>query len=148
MPGRQNGASKFRPPDEVRPFYDGPLFHGPQFQVIHAIEKMDSEGASAILAGTAAMGWTAGPWHTDAAAIDGALQVLRLWSVQYLGRPSLPTRIGPCVNYSTPPDGLLRCTLRCRSLGRLGVVSDIQIVAADGSPIVDLHQVEVFVSAE
>jgi acyl transferase domain-containing protein/NAD(P)-dependent dehydrogenase (short-subunit alcohol dehydrogenase family) len=139
----------FHQPDEARSFYEDALFHGPEFQVIHSIQQMDAQGATATLAGTSQMAWQSGPWQTEAAALDGALQVARLWGLKNLGSPSLPTRLGRYIHHAPPPeDGLLNCTIECRSVGSLSTLSDIRLADTDGRPIAELRDVEMHVLAE
>ena len=68
---RPISVKQFRQPDEARGLYEDALFHGPEFQVIHSIQKMDAQGATATLAGTSQMAWPSGPWQTEAAALNG-----------------------------------------------------------------------------
>ena len=146
---RPISVKQFRQPDEARGLYEDALFHGPEFQVIHSIQKMDAQGATATLAGTSQMAWPSGPWQTEAAALDGALQVARLWGLKNLGSPSLPTRLGRYIHHAPPPeDGLLNCTVECRSVGSLSTLSDIRLVDTDGRPIAELRDVEMHVLAE
>ena len=66
---------------------------------------------SARLATAGAMGWPA-QWQLDPAALDGALQLLRLWGVAQDGRASLPTGIGRCRSWAPWPDhGEVGCTV-------------------------------------
>jgi NAD(P)-dependent dehydrogenase (short-subunit alcohol dehydrogenase family) len=142
-------AECFELPQEARTLYAGALFHGPDFQVIHSIQQMDAAGATATLAGTTCKQWQSGPWQTEAAAIDGALQLVRLWGIENLGRPSLPTCVGSYVHHAAPPnDGLLSCTVRCRSVGTLRTISDVQLADSRGSAVAELHDVEMHILAE
>jgi NAD(P)-dependent dehydrogenase (short-subunit alcohol dehydrogenase family)/acyl carrier protein len=147
-PSPHTSVEQFQQPEEARNLYNNALFHGRDFQVIHSIQNMDAHGASATLAGTGKMAWQSGPWQTEAAALDGALQVVRLWGIENLGRPSLPTRVGSYVHHASPPhDGLLNCTVQCRSVGNFRTVSEIQLADFEGRAIAELHDVEMHVLA-
>ena len=90
------------------------LFHGPAFQVIREVLHCGEHTISARLATAGAMGWPA-QWQLDPAALDGALQLLRLWGVAQDGRASLPTGIGRCRSWAPWPDhGEVGCTVQCR----------------------------------
>jgi NAD(P)-dependent dehydrogenase (short-subunit alcohol dehydrogenase family) len=75
--------------------YATALFHGPAFAVIREVLTCTPDGIVARLATAGAMGWS-GRWQLDPAALDGALQLLRVWGVAQDGRPSLPTSIALC----------------------------------------------------
>ncbi len=131
-------------------FYPVKLFHGPLFQVIRSVEAMGDQGATAILKSTETMAWTsASPWQTDVALIDGALQVLRLWTTEQLKVPSLPTRIGQFISYtneSMPP--YIQCVAQCRTIGKLRTVASITLADLNGMPLAQLNEVEMHVTAE
>ncbi len=131
-------------------FYPSQLFHGPEFQIIHHLYEMTNRGASAILTGTDAMGWIPeGPWKTDVAGLDGALQVIRLLTNKELGGPSLPTRIGGYTRLSGEPiEGLMNCIVRCRTVGKLRSISDVTLTSLEGRPLAEMQEVEMHVTAE
>jgi NAD(P)-dependent dehydrogenase (short-subunit alcohol dehydrogenase family) len=124
------------------------LFHGPDFQVIEEVLSLDESVATAVLSTTGKMGWPAGPWKTDAAALDGALQLIRLWSVRHMGAPSLPTRIGSFVRHSfgTAPDSLL-CEVRPRAAGTLSIVADVRLLLDDGRLFAEMRAVEMHLTS-
>jgi hypothetical protein len=124
------------------------LFHGPDFQVIEEVLSLDESVATAVLSTTGKMGWPAGPWKTDAAALDGALQLIRLWSVRHMGGPSLPTRIGSFVRHSfgTAPDSLL-CEVRPRAAGTLSIVADVRLLLDDGRLFAEMRAVEMHLTS-
>jgi NAD(P)-dependent dehydrogenase (short-subunit alcohol dehydrogenase family) len=94
--------------------YAAALFHGPSFQVIREVYLCQAEGIGGRIATAAAMGWPGG-WQLDPAALDGALQLLRLWGVECHGRVSLPTAIGRCRQWAPWPDSE---TVDCHLLAR------------------------------
>jgi acyl transferase domain-containing protein/NAD(P)-dependent dehydrogenase (short-subunit alcohol dehydrogenase family) len=74
-----------------RDIYDGRvLFHGPAFQVLQAVHGLSDAGALAVTTGARERAWPPGPWCTDPAAVDGALQLATLWAERRLGRAVLP----------------------------------------------------------
>jgi acyl transferase domain-containing protein/NADP-dependent 3-hydroxy acid dehydrogenase YdfG len=130
-------------------YEDGGLFHGPRFHVIDDVRTIDDSGIRAVLDGTARMGWESGPWRTDAAAMDGALQLIRLWTLRNMGHASLPTRIGNCVHHGGgPAAGRLECVVRCRRNGALSVTSDARLTGRDGVLVAELHDIEMHMTTE
>jgi hypothetical protein len=129
--------------------YGGLLFHGPDFQVIRSLEGMAAEGCQAVLAGTQELGWNGGPWSTDAAALDGGLQLAILWGIHRTGKHSLPTSVGTFVRHRRELSaGPIRCALRGRSVGDHRTVSDLTFAADDGSLVAELRGVEMHMLPE
>ena len=125
-----------------RATYGDALFHGPQFQVIRSVEGVSPEGAVALLDGARASGWR-GFWATDAAVLDGGLQLALLWSGHVIGGRSLPTAVGAYHAYRGRWDaGDLRCTLRGTVLGADRVVCDISFATPGGDLVAELRRVE------
>jgi acyl transferase domain-containing protein/NAD(P)-dependent dehydrogenase (short-subunit alcohol dehydrogenase family) len=144
--GDREGATAGVP--ETRPISDiyranGDLFHGPDFQVIDQLLNLDEAGVTGILHTTQDMRWPAGPWRTDAAAVDGVLQLIRLWGVRHLGGPSLPTRIGSFVRHIPGvAEGSLRCEVQARAAGSLGIVADARLLLRDGRIFTEMREIE------
>ena len=68
----------------------------------------------------------------DPAALDGALQLLRLWGVECHGRLSLPTAIGRCRQWAPWPDGeTVDCHLVARRDNAFRISGDAHFL--DGS---------------
>ena len=122
----------------------GMLFHGPAFQVIRSVEGISKVGAIALLDGARDMGWPAGPWRTDAAALDGALQLAVLFGLYDGGVPMLPMRIARVVVHRPTVAGTLRCELRAIERTNERLVCDLAISGAAGAPLADLIGVEMF----
>jgi acyl carrier protein len=119
------------------------LFHGPAFQLIRSLEGVAPDGSAALLAGTREAGWIGGPWRTDAAALDGGLQLAIVWSHRILGRPSLPTRVGAFVSHrSGLAEGPVRCTLQAKDVGPHRTVCDLVFTTGAGIVIAELRDVE------
>ena len=57
---------------------------------------MTDEGGTAVIGSTHDRAWPGAVWAADPAAIDGCLQLARLWGIERGGAPSLPGRIGSC----------------------------------------------------
>jgi hypothetical protein len=123
--------------------YGGQLFHTGRFQVVQSLEGASAQGGVARLGTTASMGWPAGSWQTDAAALDGGLQLGILWGARQLGASSLPTRIGAYYRYHDGPyPGPVHCTLRGRTEGASRTVCDLAFCTADGAMVAELRDVE------
>ena len=84
--------------------YDEALFHGPAFHTIREVLRCDSNGIAARLDTCGDLGWPSG-WQIDPVALDGALQLLRVWGWAEDGRPSLPTSIARCRAWGAWPAG-------------------------------------------
>ncbi|MBW2453399.1 MAG: SDR family oxidoreductase [Deltaproteobacteria bacterium] len=126
--------------------YDEQLFHTGRFQVVEALEGVSSQGGAAQLGTITSMGWPAGGWQTDAAALDGGLQLAILWGARQLGSPSLPTRIGAYYRYHDGPyPGPVHCALRGRAEGASRTVCDLAFCTADGTMVAELRDVELHV---
>ena len=142
---RYDGAAMELEPLKVAAgsLYGDKLFHGAEFAVIRAVDGVGSDGGEATLSGTREMGWRGEAWQTDAAALDGGLQLAILWGDHVLGRSSLPTRVGTYTPHTdTPVEGPIRCVLTGKSARGERTVSDIAFVADDGSLVAELTDVE------
>ena len=94
--------------------YDESLFHGPAFHTIKQVLRYDAKGIVARLATSGALGWPDG-WQIDPVALDGALQLLRVWGWAEDGRPSLPTSIARCRAWTAwPANGEVICHLTAK----------------------------------
>jgi acyl transferase domain-containing protein/NADP-dependent 3-hydroxy acid dehydrogenase YdfG len=122
------------------------LFHGPRFQVLDAVSALSPRGGRATLKGTAELGWPGGPWRSDPAALDGALQLALLSSLAAGLGPTLPLAVARVILHERRGGGPLTCVLETRSRSAERAVFDAQIAAADGAPLVDLRGLEMFVA--
>jgi acyl carrier protein len=121
--------------------YGDVLFHGPAFQVIEGVDGIGDEGIRARLAGVTSRGWGEG-WRTDAAALDGGLQMALLWDKHLLGGSFLPTSIGSYRAFvDAPVDGPIEAVLTGRAEGKNKTRSDI-LFTAGGKAIAELRDVE------
>jgi NAD(P)-dependent dehydrogenase (short-subunit alcohol dehydrogenase family) len=122
--------------------YDGPLFHGPDFQVLRSLEDLSAHGGSATLWGTEDVSWGAGPWWTNPAALDGGLQLILLWALHHKGRKSLPTHVGTFIPYREQPSTApLRCELHVKESTRHEVVAHLLFLEPNGRPAAELRDV-------
>jgi hypothetical protein len=135
-------------PDACLHPYASALFHGPAFQVIREVLHCGEHTISARLATAGAMGWPA-QWQLDPAALDGALQLLRLWGVAQDGRASLPTGIGRCRAWAPWPDhGEVGCTVQCRRDNAYRLSGDALFTdLATGTPLLSLDGIVMHVHA-
>jgi hypothetical protein len=118
------------------------LFHGPAFQVIRSLDGLSPEGAVATLTGTRDRGWR-GDWHTDAAALDGGLQLALLWAGHVLGGRSLPTAVRSFHAWGAPCwDGPIRCVVSGQVLSDSRTVCDVDLTSADGTLLSGLRGLE------
>jgi NAD(P)-dependent dehydrogenase (short-subunit alcohol dehydrogenase family) len=131
-------------PENVRAQYPpNGNFHGAEFQVIRTIEQVDEATASTTLAGVIRMGWQPGPWVTDSAALDGAVQTVGLWYHVNRGAQLLPTRLGQYLQHKAGLfRGPFRCEVRCRHTGSRSVISDLLLRSPNGEPIAELQDLE------
>lgn len=95
--------------------YDGHvLFHGPSFQVIDSIKGISREGIvgmlTGVISGSKIGKWPKESWCSDAAALDGGLQLALLWSQRVLGGAVLPMAMG---EYRSYRDGLINGVVKC-----------------------------------
>ncbi|MEM6790494.1 MAG: SDR family NAD(P)-dependent oxidoreductase [Myxococcota bacterium] len=89
-----DGLPAASPPPVLRgPMYGNSLFHGPAFQVVTDVHRLDETGLVATLVGVSQKDWGREPWVTDPAGLDGAVQLAVRWVEERLGGRSLPTSI-------------------------------------------------------
>ena len=109
------------------------LFHGRDFQVLRRVEGLSRHGAEARIVGVRAIGWPGGPWWTDPAAIDGALQTAVLWARHATGDATLPMGMDALrVHRPGPAPGTLRCLVRATSVAADQTRCDIALLDSDG----------------
>ncbi|HEV3143970.1 MAG TPA: SDR family NAD(P)-dependent oxidoreductase [Gemmataceae bacterium] len=94
--------------------YRSILFHGPALQGIEEIAGMSREGICALVrAAPLPTEWMAQPprptWLAEPMALDGAFQLLAIWSVEFHGMPCLPCAMANYRQYrkSFSPSGTL-----------------------------------------
>jgi len=115
------------------------LFHGPACQALRRIDALSADGAAASVVGVRGLGWPGGPWWTDPAAVDGALQAAVVWAHRATGDVTLPMAVGELRLYRTgPAPGPLRCLVRAGDLADGQSTCDIALIDADGQPRTEL----------
>ncbi|WP_179474881.1 type I polyketide synthase [Mycolicibacterium vinylchloridicum] len=132
-------------PLSVGDAYAGPLFHGPQFEVISQLDTFGSAGGAATLKSLGELGWPQDGWAIDAASIDGGLQLGIVWASAQ-GRPLvLPIRIARVVQHRAFGDGSIgRCRLAAHPVNDKRVDFDIAYETADGALVATLEGVEFY----
>ena len=127
--------------------YGGPLFHGPAFRVLGLPERLDPARALAPVAGVLARAWP-GPFATDPAALDGALQLALLWLERAAGGRALPLAIaGLDLHAAGPWPTPARCDLQAGPFDRSRGTCSIDLTTEDGRPLASLTGVELVVYA-
>jgi acyl transferase domain-containing protein/phosphopantetheinyl transferase len=113
-------------------YHDGPLFHGPRFQVIRELRAMSDEGVEAILEVPDPQRLFAAPLQAapilDAALIDGLGQVLG-YPVAFDNWAVFPHRIERLERFApTPPAGSrVRCVVRTKRLDARRLMGDMDV---------------------
>ena len=94
------------------------------------------------------MGWRS-QWQIDPAALDGALQLLRVWGVVQDGHPSLPTAIGRVRAWAPwPAAGDVGCVVACHRDNPLRLRGDVRFIdLATGAPLLSLDGLVMHVHA-
>ncbi|ODS52941.1 MAG: hypothetical protein ABS36_15940 [Acidobacteria bacterium SCN 69-37] len=132
-------------PWDSRGVYDGPLFHGPDFQVMRSLDALSETGAVCTVAGVDEQGWPGGPWMTDPAALDGAFQLAAAWGFHRTSRPFLPMRVARLRWFGRADGrGPVRCTLTSRTTGSDKLVSELMLTTRDGQIVATIGGVEMF----
>jgi len=133
--------------------YARDLFHGPSFHCITAIDGSSEEGMRLRLAPTPppsvwrpASGATA--WTTGPLPVDGVFQALILWCRRHHGAPSLPSRVTAYHQLAPFPDGELEAVIRVRRSTPRSVLSDVDLIASDGTLVARLEGFACTVSAK
>jgi acyl transferase domain-containing protein/NADP-dependent 3-hydroxy acid dehydrogenase YdfG len=127
----------------INDIYANPaLFHGPRCQALRRVDGLSTAGADATVIGVRELGWTDGPWWTDPAAVDGALQAAVLWASHTTGGATLPMGVDRFrVHRTGPAPAPLRCLVRAGTVTGDQVCCDITLLDADGEPRAELFAV-------
>jgi hypothetical protein len=152
--GMTDGIALAGAPWSVETAYADRLFHGPRFAVLQSFTGMSPAGAEAWIErgrtlAAAADGPNGANAHgaTDAAMLDGALQLALLWTTHVTGQKNLPTAIESCAIFD-PYDrrtGRVRALLRGSQPDEFHTRSDILLVDEDDLAVAELRGVEMHV---
>jgi len=125
--------------------YDGRLFHGPAFQVIHTLEGVSSEGGSAVLENVPDESWGDGVWQTNPATIDGGMQLVLLWGLHEAGQTFIPISLGSFVVYGPlPVDEQLRCQFTSKLVNHSRLVSDLVFTSLEGNVVAEIQGLDMY----
>ena len=122
--------------------YDGKLmFHGAAFQGVQNIDRSGQDGIIGrlrVLPAGKLFRFTSSPrFVTDPVVLDAAGQMVGFWAAEYLNRGFVvfPYGLDSLRIYAPqrPAGEVLTCQVRLQQIGNERIVSEIDIVAADGS---------------
>jgi acyl transferase domain-containing protein/acyl carrier protein/NADP-dependent 3-hydroxy acid dehydrogenase YdfG len=120
--------------------YNGPLFHGPKFAALAALED-----GGARLKTLVELGWPAEPWAMDPAAIDGGLQLGLLWAHGDKRPLMLPQKITRFTQMGTRAAGEpLRCRMAARPVSDKRVDFDLVFETLGGAVVAVLTGAEFY----
>jgi hypothetical protein len=129
-------------PWPTRDVYARELFHGPAFQALVDV-RHGPGGMRAGVKPASALGWTLpGDAVLDVPAVDGAIQLAALWSRVQLGRASLPTGLLELRVYEAAARPCSAAVLTPVRATRASTVTDVHLLADDGTPLVALLGLE------
>jgi NAD(P)-dependent dehydrogenase (short-subunit alcohol dehydrogenase family) len=121
---------------------DGPLFHGPRFQVLRAVDSVSATFARARIATTSAMRWP-GTYIADPAMVDGALQLALVWAYETTGQRCVPMRFGAVdVALDARPAPLVTATLAAPPISGATLRASVRVSGETGAVLVDIRDVE------
>jgi acyl transferase domain-containing protein/acyl carrier protein/NADP-dependent 3-hydroxy acid dehydrogenase YdfG len=134
-------------PMSVGEAYAGPLFHGPRFAAIEALDAFGAAGGTARLKSLTDLGWADGAWAIDPVSVDGGLQLGILWASGNGYPLVLPVRVARVVMHRPFAEaGPLRCRLGAHPVNDKRVDFDIALETSDGAPVATLEGVEFYVA--
>jgi acyl transferase domain-containing protein len=146
-PARQSTARPLHSftPEEI---YQRVLFHGPELQCIDEVEACDGHGVVARLrAAPAPADWVRRPlrqkWIADPLILDGAFQMMILWSAAQGGAVGLPCFVARYRQYrrAFPADGA-RVALEIVKATDLHALGDLDFLTADRQVIARMEHAE------
>ena len=121
------------------------LFHGPAFQVIQEVAGVSGDGILGTVTGTVERQWRDGYRRSDAAMLDGGLQLARLWGFHSLGKPTLPARIGRIrTELMGREHGRVRCLVAGKTVGNSKIVCDVEFTSPSGAVVATMSEVEMY----
>lgn len=72
------------PIDSREAYGEHGLFHGPAFQVIHALGSLGEDGGLVKINSDVDQHWLGAPFHSQPALLDGCLQLPVLWGAMFV----------------------------------------------------------------
>jgi hypothetical protein len=125
--------------------YEKLLFHGPAFQVIQKVSGVSEGGILGTVTGSEDRQWRDGFRRTDAAMLDGGLQLARLWGFHSIGKLTLPARIGRVrLLRQGVVDGPVTCRIAGAAVGTTKIVCDVEFTSATGGLVASMNDVEMY----
>jgi hypothetical protein len=127
----------------VAEVYSEVLFHRGPFAAIRSLGVVSESGATGQVVGLRNLGWPDFDWCTDAAMMDGGLQVTGLWGTHLLGRVPLPTRIGAIHLYRRGVvDSPVRIVVSGRRAGQYRLFADLVYLTEAGAVLATIQDLE------
>ncbi|BAU48570.1 6-deoxyerythronolide-B synthase [Sulfurifustis variabilis] len=126
------------------------LFHGPRFQLLSGIERLNADGIDAVARPSAPAAWLVhgggqqGAWMFDPGLVDTAPQLAIVWCRINQNTTALPTRFGTVRRYGTAPiKDPLRVAMRVKSQDHgKQIVYDALFVEPDGKVRLEMRDLE------
>ncbi|MCO4774037.1 MAG: polyketide synthase dehydratase domain-containing protein, partial [Deltaproteobacteria bacterium] len=117
--------------------YGRALFHGPAFQCVSSVAGVWEGGIAATLRRAPAPNvWQPGSgvdaWSVDPLVVDGIFQAMILWCREFVGAPSLPSRIARFRAFGTLPAEEVRIVATVRRRRGGNVLSDVDVLGPGG----------------
>lgn len=125
----------------AREIYRDKLFHGPSFQLMKAVEGMDSRGLAIAVSDSRPGSFGPDGWFFDPGLLDTAAQLAWVWSLAERGAPALPNAIGRAVRLGRGQAARMVLRLRPESVAPQ-VLADVVVADAAGSPILLIEALE------
>ena len=127
-------------PCPLQTVYDTKLFHAGEFQVISGLQQFSRQGASAELRSAHPHQGLLG----DPVLLDGGLQILGVWGLEFLRKRSLPTAMRRLrVFRPLGEQTAVQCEVRVHQADALKIVADLAWFTNEGAPWVSMESLEV-----
>ncbi len=114
------------------------LSHGPEFQLVKAIEGLDAAGVTSEVRASLPCSLAASNWLVDPGLLDAAAQLAWVWAASNRGEASLPNSLGRATRLGMDSGSGedLRMVLRLRpETTAPQVLMDVAISDAEGRPL-------------
>jgi acyl transferase domain-containing protein len=137
------------PPCPVKPkdAYGSLLFHGPHLQGLREIKGCSSWGITGTVdAAPKPSEWVRKPlrsrWLADPMALDGAFQMMILWSFQEYGSGSLPCRLGSLRQFKAFPGDQVEISIQVEDHNDSRAISCIEFTNPQGELVARIENYE------